>query len=122
MTRIMVVDDHLDILDITETILKSRNYEVESFSSPVKFLERVEEFRPDLILLDIMMPEMDGWKVLEVLEEKGVTEWSKLVLFTVKNTFETDITDARAKQCYYYFQKPMSTRVLLEKIEAILKD
>ena len=60
---IMLVDDFPSTLMVLERMLKNANYQVNSFPSGKKALETVEEVKPDLILLDIQMPEMDGYEV-----------------------------------------------------------
>src|SRR2546428_6108461 len=65
---VMVVDDDADILDMTRLVLEGGGYRVLRAPSGADALRTLEQSRPDLILLDINMPEMDGWQVLRVLK------------------------------------------------------
>ncbi len=58
--RILIVDDELDILDIMQHILKHENFDVKTVSSPLKVMEVLDSYNPNLIFLDVMMPQMSG--------------------------------------------------------------
>ena len=75
-TTIMVIDDQPDILDIVKTILERSGYVVQVADSGMEVFSLLEEKKPDLIILDIMMPQMDGLKVLQQL--KGNTDYYSL--------------------------------------------
>ncbi len=72
---IMVVDDNPDIITIVKTILEGKGYNVHSAFSGIELLNLLKDQKPDLIILDIMMPEMDGLEVLTRL--KGVTDTAR---------------------------------------------
>ena len=83
-TTIMVVDDNPDIINIVKTILEGKGYNVVGAYSGQELLTHLENQKPDLIILDIMMPQMDGLEVLTRL--KGATETSSIpvILLTAK--------------------------------------
>ena len=81
MKRIMIVDDYEDILDLTKDILSVKDYEIETACGGEECLKKVEKFKPDMILLDIMMPKMSGWEVLDELEKRGIPQKTKTVIF-----------------------------------------
>ncbi len=68
--RILIVDDELDILDIMQHILKHENFEVKTVSSPVKVMEVLDSYNPDLIFLDVMMPQMSGIELCKKIKAK----------------------------------------------------
>jgi PleD family two-component response regulator len=72
-TRILVVDDHPDNLDLLEALLGRQNYEVSRAENGMAALQQVAAFPPDLILLDIMMPDMDGYAVCTTLKSDPKT-------------------------------------------------
>ena len=121
MKRIMIVDDHEDIVQLTRDILSTRDYEVETAFSGDECLEKVGSFGPDMILLDLMMPGMDGFEVLDELEKMGVFRKTKMVIFTVKNLFEEDMQAIVADPILHYVHKPMIVRELLDEIESVFR-
>ncbi len=73
---ILVVDDNPDMLDIAKTILEGSGYGVQTANNGLDIFSRLEEQKPDLIILDVMMPQMDGLEVLRQL--KGNTDYYSL--------------------------------------------
>jgi len=118
--RIMIVDDEREIANLTKEILSCEPYEIETVNSGEECLKRIKEFKPDLILLDIMMPNMDGWEVFEELEKRDMLENTKIALFTVKSVSEED--RKRKELVLHYIQKPFYVRYLLEEITKIFED
>ena len=118
--RIMIVDDEKEIADLTKEILSHEPYEIETVYSGEECLKRMKEFDPDLILLDIMMPNMDGWEVFEELEKRDMLENTKIALFTVKNVSEED--RRRKELVLHYIHKPFYVRYLLEEIGKIFEE
>ena len=117
--RILIVDDTEDIVQFTSEALQASGYAVEAAYGGEECLEKVEHFQPDLILLDIMMEDLDGFKVLERLEEMGVTSKAKIAFFTVKHAFEEDMKPFMDDPRYHYLRKPLSIGELLKGIEDI---
>ena len=118
--RIMIVDDEREIANLTKEILSCEPYEIETVNSGEECLKRMKEFKPDLILLDIMMPNMDGWEVFEELEKRDMLENTKVALFTVKNVSEED--RRRRELVLHYIQKPFYVRYLLKEITKIFEE
>jgi len=118
MVRIMIVDDLSEILQLTQEVLGSAGHEVEIAQSGKECLEKVGVFRPELILLDIGMPGMDGWKLLEKLENSGTLDGARVAVFTVRPYLEQD---ARHKKLIAgYIRKPFMVMDLLEDVTRIL--
>ena len=94
---IMVVDDNPDIITIIKTILEGKGYNVISASSGQELLNLLKNQKPDLIILDIMMPEMDGLEVLTKL--KGVTDTTSIpvILLTAKVQYEDVLGDTNSE-------------------------
>src|SRR5215470_6857316 len=85
---IMVVDDNPDIITIVKTILEGKGYNVLSASSGAELLNLLKNQKPDLIILDIMMPEMDGLEVLTRLKGMADTTSIPIILLTAKVQYE----------------------------------
>jgi two-component system alkaline phosphatase synthesis response regulator PhoP len=116
---IMVVDDNPDIITIVKTILEGKGYNVLSASSGQELLSLLDNQKPDLIILDIMMPEMDGLEVLGRL--KGVTETASIpvILLTAKVQYE-DVLGGYKLGADYYITKPFTSTQLVNGINLLL--
>ena len=115
----MVVDDNPDIITIVKTILEGKGYRVMSASSGQELLNMLNGQKPDLIILDIMMPEMDGLEVLTRL--KGVPETASLpvILLTAKVQYE-DVLGGYKLGADYYITKPFTSTQLTNGINLLL--
>ena len=122
MKRIMIVDDNREIIQLVSGILGDHGYGVEAACCGEECLEKIGEFDPDMVLLDIMMPGMDGWEVLEELERADMALEGKIVLFSVKPLQEEDWRRKGYRQVARYIHKPVSTRELLEELEDIFRE
>jgi CheY-like chemotaxis protein len=116
---IMVVDDNPDIITIVKTILEGKGYHVLSASSGQELLNLLTDRKPDLIILDIMMPEMDGLEVLGRL--KAVTETASIpvILLTAKVQYE-DVLGGYKLGADYYITKPFTSTQLVNGINLLL--
>jgi two-component system phosphate regulon response regulator PhoB len=118
--RILVVDDEKDATDLLTYQLENGGYEVAAVNRPREALGLVRTFRPALLLLDIMMPEMSGYQVCERLKEDPELARIPVVFLTARGEpddrvrgFESGVDD--------YIAKPFHARELLLRIRAILK-
>ena len=116
---IMVVDDNPDIVGIVRSILMSRGFAVECAYSGPELLSRLEEQKPDLIILDIMMPEMDGYEVLTRLKGAPTTAAIPVILLTAKNQYD-DALLGYQRGTDYYISKPFTGTQLINGINLIL--
>jgi len=125
--KILVVDDDPDILDALTMILESQGYQVISARDGLEGLTSLRADNPDLIILDLLMPKMDGFAVCKELQDP---RWSKyknipiLILTSVREEasrrryeletgLELDVDD--------YVEKPVSPDILLRRVEKLLK-
>jgi twitching motility two-component system response regulator PilG len=117
--NITVVDDNPDIITIVRTILEGKGYSVSSASSGPELLDLLKGQTPDLIILDIMMPEMDGLEVLTRL--KGMTDTATIpvILLTAKVQYE-DVLGGYKLGADYYITKPFTSTQLVNGINLLL--
>ncbi|HEX6748529.1 MAG TPA: response regulator [Longimicrobium sp.] len=114
---ILVVDDNPDNVEILRAFLESRGYAVTLASDGRAALARMEQVRPDLVLLDVMMPGMDGWQVCRTIKnhpELGAT--TRVVMVTAKGAYEDKFEGLRSGADDYVV-KPVDFKDLLEKVE-----
>jgi len=81
MTKIMVVDDEVDLREMVNLMLKKEDYETQIAKDGEDFLSKIDEFQPDLVTLDVMMPGLTTREILKRLKEKDCK--SKIILLTV---------------------------------------
>ena len=117
---VMVVDDDADILDMTRLVLEGGGYRVLRAGSGSEALRALERSRPDLILLDINMPEMDGWQVLRVLKVDERTTAIPVAMFSIKMEVR-DRLHGLQEGAFDYITKPFSTEELLQRVRRIFE-
>jgi CheY-like chemotaxis protein len=121
---IIVADDDPDILEAIMTVLESADYQVASATDGQRCLEMVRKRKPDLLLLDLLMPRMDGFAVIRELRmEPGYADLPIIVLTTVvedasRRRYELETGHSMAVTTY--LQKPVAPAVLLKRIETTL--
>lgn len=120
MNSILIIDDEEDILEILKYNLVKEGFEVEIASNGLDGIEKAKTFKPDLIILDVMMPQMDGIEVCEVLRKTPGFESTLICFLTARAEDYSQIAglDAGADD---YISKPVKPRVLISRINAILR-
>ena len=118
--KILVVDDEEDILNFLEMVLTEKGYEVVTAAGGHEALTRVQIERPDLVLLDVMMPQMDGWEVLKLLRVDEGTAQVPVAMLSAR-TEARDRVQGLQEGAIDYICKPFSLQELLGKIEAIFE-
>ena len=117
--KILVIDDEAEITEIVETFLKDAGYQVLVENSSVMGIERAKSFRPDLILLDIMMPFMDGYEVCEELKKNKETENIPVIFLTGKDA-RSDEGKSFKVGGDMFIKKPFNCERLLEIVRIVL--
>ncbi len=118
--KILVVDDEEDILELVRYNLSKERYRVSCALSGEIALEKAREERPDLILLDLMLPGLDGLTVCRQLKRDPLTSNTPIVMLTAKGE-EADIVVGLELGADDYIVKPFSPRVLEARIKAVLR-
>lgn len=117
--NILVVDDDPDVVTIIKGILHSGEYEVQSVYRGREVFARLEEKKPDLIILDIKMPEMDGFQVLKRLKASPETSSIPVILLTGKGQYQ-DVLTGYELGTDYYMNKPFTSSQLINGIDLFL--
>ena len=117
--KLLVVDDNLDSIAIMRGILEVRGYEVATAQSGAEALEFLAQQSVDLVLLDIMMPEMSGMEVLQRIKGDALTGRLPVILVTAK-TQDEDVLSGYQYGADYYITKPFTGKQLVYGIELIL--
>ena len=117
---ILVVDDEQDLLDLIEYNLKQEGFKVYTADSGLKGIEMANEHNPDLVLLDLMMPGMNGYEVCETLRSNTSTQTTPIIFLTAKDDEASEI-EGLNKGADDYITKPISTVKLVSRIKALLR-
>ncbi|HEX75466.1 MAG TPA: response regulator [Dehalococcoidia bacterium] len=125
--KVLVVDDDPDILDVITMILESQSYQVVVAHDGIECLDRLSAEKPDLVILDLLMPKMDGFAVYKELK---TPRWSKyrdmpiLILSSVREEASRrryELETGQELSVDNYVEKPILPNVLLDCVEKLLK-
>jgi len=119
--RILLVDDEKDLVETVSFRLQANNYAVIFAYDGQEGLEKAKKENPDLIILDLMLPKMDGYKVCGLLKADARYNKIPIIMFTARAQ-ESDIKMGEEAGADAYITKPFEPQVLLEKIKELLKE
>jgi DNA-binding response OmpR family regulator len=119
-TRILIADDEPNIVISLEFLLKREGYDVVVAHDGVQALERVRAERPDLAILDVMMPNRNGFEVCQDLRHDPEFKTLRIMMLTAKGR-DTEVSKGLALGADVYMTKPFATRDLLAKVKALLE-
>ncbi len=117
--RILVVDDQQDIRDMTALVLSGAGYRVDTVDSGESALSTLEQDRFDLVLLDINMPEMDGWETLRLIRCDEELTGLPVVMFSVKGEIRDKI-ESLQEGAVDFVTKPFIVDDLIERVGKVL--
>lgn len=117
--KILIVDDESNIVISIEFLMKQAGYQVEIANNGEDALEKVAAFQPDLVLLDVMMPKINGFEVSRRIRENSAWHDIKIIMLTAKGR-EVEVTKGLALGADAYIIKPFSTRELMAEVKHIL--
>jgi two-component system phosphate regulon response regulator PhoB/two-component system alkaline phosphatase synthesis response regulator PhoP len=117
---VMAVDDEPDIAELIQVSLARSGFTVETFDRAAPFLETLHTRRPDLVLLDLMLPDMDGLEVCKTLKADPEHQGIPIIMLTARGD-ETDIVLGLELGADDYLVKPFSTKELAARIRAVLR-
>jgi CheY-like chemotaxis protein len=120
-TRILIVEDNADNLELMRFLLDHAGYQVLCTTTGLQALEAIRQEAPDLIVLDLGLPELDGWSLAQTLKEDPATQQIPLVAVTAY-TLSSDRRRAMAAGCDGFISKPMDVRSFVEEIEVFLPE
>jgi len=118
--RILIVDDEPNIVAAVEFLLQRSGYDVYVARNGDEALELVESCKPDLVLLDVMMPARSGYAVCKQIRENADWRHIKIIMLSAKGR-DAEVSKGLAVGADLYVTKPFSTRDLMDKIGALLE-
>ena len=114
---IMVVDDEPDILSSFKTVLERNNYYVITVNNGVECIKEIEKGFKGIILLDLMMPEMDGWATINEIVKRGLIKNVAISIITGKGTKDFQHMSSLGSYIFDYMVKPIDISQLISSIE-----
>lgn len=119
--KIMLVDDEPDILLVERTILKKEGHEIIEAESGEECLERLETDKPDMILLDVMMPGIGGWETGKLIKENESTRDIPVIMLTVRGSDEDMTKSFQYSKSDGHVPKPIIKEKLIQTINWVAR-
>lgn len=120
MALIYIVEDDESIREIETIALKNSNYIVSAFENAKEFYKKLDELVPDLILLDVMLPDESGYDIVRKLRKRPATQDIPIIIVTAKTT-EMDMIKGLDGGADDYIKKPFSIMELITRVKALLR-
>lgn len=118
--RVLIVDDEPNILVPLEFLMKREGYEVRCAQDGEAGLQAVRDWRPDLVLLDVMMPRRDGFEVCQAIRAEPALAGIRVVMLTAKGR-DADVARGLALGADAYLTKPFATQDLVQRVRELLQ-
>jgi len=118
--KIMIVDDEPDTVDLVKLVLETEGYETSATYSGQEALDKISVERPDLVLLDIMMPHLDGWAVRKEIVENEDTKNIPVVMLTAKAQPLDKMIGLHVVGVTDYITKPFGCQELVDRVKKVL--
>jgi DNA-binding response OmpR family regulator len=119
--KVVYIEDDHEMIDLVRLILSRRNFEVIGASGGREGLDLVRKIYPDIILLDLMMPDMDGWDVYQQLKADESTKSIPVIVITAKAQNIDKVLGLQIAKVEDYISKPFSPKDLVDSLERVLK-
>jgi DNA-binding response OmpR family regulator len=126
-TKILIVDDDPDIRDAVSTILEAHSYQVVTADNGEEGLKKLKEERPNLMILDLLMPKLDGFGVLKEIQDPRWSKYSKIPIL-ILTSIKEDVSRRRYEletgldlNIDDYVEKPINPGTLVERVKKLLE-
>lgn len=117
--KILVVDDDREIIESLKSILLKEGYEVVVAFDGEEALAKVKDDNPDIILLDLILPKLNGYEVLKEIRQKYTDKWRPVIIISAKTELES-VSKCYALEADHYLTKPCRTENLLRGIRTMI--
>ena len=117
---VVCIEDESEMIDLIRLILGRRGFELTGATGGVEGLEAIRRVKPDLVLLDLMMPGMDGWEVYRRMKADAMMKTIPVIIVTAKAEGIDEVLAKHIAKVDDYIKKPFSLQELLQAIERVL--
>lgn len=118
--KIVYIEDDIEMTYLIKMILERKGYEIITTNNGLEGFELVEKEKPDLVLLDLMMPEIDGWEIFQQLRSNSNTENIPVIVISAKAQPIDKVLGLQVAKVNNYVGKPFKPQELIDSIENIL--
>ncbi len=118
--RILCIEDETEMVDLIRLILGRRGFEVTGATGGIEGLQKVRQTNPDLVLLDLMMPDMDGWEVYQQMKADPNLRSIPVIVVTAKAQNVDRVLGLHIARVDDYISKPFSPQELMDSVEKVL--
>jgi two-component system response regulator VicR len=118
--RVVCIEDEPEMIDLVRLILGRKGFDVIGANGGIEGLETVRREKPDLVLLDLMMPDMDGWEVYQQMKADSILREIPVVVVTAKAQSIDKVLGLHIAKVDDYITKPFGPQELLESVEKII--
>jgi two-component system response regulator VicR len=118
---ILCIEDEPEMIDLIRLILSRRGFEIRGANGGMEGLEMIRKEHPDLVLLDLMMPEMDGWEVYQQMKADEATKTIPVIVVTAKAQSIDKVLGLHIAKVDDYIAKPFSPQELLASVDKVLE-
>ncbi|MEJ5223106.1 MAG: response regulator [Anaerolineales bacterium] len=120
LKRILCIEDETEMVDLIRLILGRRGFEVSGATGGVEGLQKVRQTNPDLVLLDLMMPDMDGWEVYQQMKADPALRSIPVIIVTAKAQNVDRVLGLHIAKVDDYISKPFSPQELMDSVEKVI--
>jgi CheY-like chemotaxis protein len=118
--RVVCIEDEQDVIDLMRLILEREGYEFIEAHGGLEGMETVERMTPDIVLLDLMMPNIDGWEVYDHLHENPATKDIPIIVVTARTQHDPRVMQMRIANSDNLVTKPFGPAQLVDTIQRVL--
>lgn len=119
LKRILCIEDEPEMIDLIRLILGRKGFDVHGAPGGVEGIKMVREMRPDLVLLDLMMPDMDGWEVYQQMKADTATRDIPVIVVTAKAQNIDKVLGLHIAKVDDYIAKPFSPQELMDSVDKV---
>ena len=119
---ILCIEDEPEMIDLIRLILERRGFNVQGAAGGLEGIRKVRELHPDLVLLDLMMPDMDGWEVYQQMKADETTRDIPVIVVTAKAQSIDKVLGLHIAKVDDYIAKPFSPQDLLNSVEKVFSN
>jgi DNA-binding response OmpR family regulator len=120
--RVVCIEDETEMIDLVRLILSREGFEVIGAPSGMQGLHTVEDVQPELVLLDLMMPDMDGWEVYQRMKANPMTNNIPVIVVTARAQSIDKVLGLHIAKVDDYITKPFGPAELLKSVEKVLSE
>jgi two-component system, OmpR family, response regulator VicR len=121
-TKVVVIEDDVEMINLVKLILKKEGFEVTGAMGGRDGLNAIEKNQPDLVLLDLMMPDIDGWEVYQTMKANDQTKHIPVIIITAKAQSIDKVLGLHIAKVDDYITKPFSPNELVASVRKVLQD